>query len=161
MALCIVFACSAGLGCSIEHPSMYAEDIGGPGQALHNGDPDIMQLSCNLLRFEHHAPSQAMQVRAPCSLSRYSDLHVPVVKYIRVRVKFSQDPRSQRACKIAAWGGTVVVQAKVLNSSNGSLHRVFACSAGSPGSSVSDVIYRGCILYRWPWSSTYSAQNVH
>ncbi len=79
-------------------------------------------------------------------------------------------------------GGAVVVQAEVPNSSqyrrsNGSLHRMFACSAGGPGFDsrlrrinrvsqrtvaseqqiLSDAIYRGC---RWPWSSPYNANNT-
>ncbi len=92
---------------------------------LHSGDPDVMHFSRSLLRFKRLAPSRAIRTS------------MRLIKYIPIRVKLSHDPQS-RACDIAAWGGAVVVQAKVPNSSqkrrwNGSLHRVFACSAGGPG----------------------------
>ncbi len=62
-----------------------------------------------VLRFEHPAPSGAIEVRAPCSLSRYSDLHASDQIYPRPN-KLSHDPQS-RAGDIAAWGGASVSDA--------------------------------------------------
>ncbi len=78
---------------------------------LHSGDNDVMHFSRSI---------------------RYSDRHAAEQLYPRpsqTQPRFS----TQRAC-IAAWGEAVVVQAEVPNSSwNGSLHRVFAGSAGGLG----------------------------
>ncbi len=71
---------------------------------LHSGDPDVMHFSRSLLRFERLAPSRAIRTSTR------------PIKYIRVRVKLSHNPQS-RACDITAWGGAVVVQAEVPNSS--------------------------------------------
>jgi hypothetical protein len=80
-----VFACSAG-GPGFDSrlrrlvafapPTLYAEDVGALVKPLHSGDPDVMQLSRSLLMFERPSPSHTIEVQAPCSLSRYSDLHV-------------------------------------------------------------------------------------
>ncbi len=92
--------------------------------------------SHSVLRFERPAPSQATEVRVPFSLSRYSDLHASDQLYPRPSQAQPRSPiKSLRHCGL---GGAVVVQAEVPNSSqyrrlNGSLHRVFACSAGGPG----------------------------
>jgi hypothetical protein len=71
---------------------------------LHSDDPNVMHFSHSLLRFERLAPSRAIWTSTR------------PIKYIRVRVKLSHDPQS-RACDITVWGGAVVVQAEVLNSS--------------------------------------------
>ncbi len=49
--------------------------------------------------------SHAIEVRAPCSLSRYSDLYVSDVQNICIRVKLSHETQSQRACK-SRFGGS-------------------------------------------------------
>jgi hypothetical protein len=121
---------------------------------LHSGDPDMMH--CSLARNRGSSAFLPLVLFGPPSVRS---------KYIRVQVKLSHDPQT-RACDIAAWGVAVVIQAEVPNSSlqccsNGSLHRVFACSAGGPGF---DFRLRrfdlGCSMQRmysrWLWSSPYT-----
>ncbi len=55
---------------------LYAEDVGALVKPLHSGDPEVMQLSRSILKFERAAPSRTIEVRVPYSLSRYTVLHV-------------------------------------------------------------------------------------
>jgi hypothetical protein len=99
---------------------------------LHSGDPDVM---CN-----SHA--------ATCIRS---DLHAYVT---RNRIQ----PRSL----IVTWGGAAATQvrsrmATKYGHSNGSFHRVLACSAGGPG--FGSPLRRN--ILRWLWSSLYSTILTH
>ncbi len=73
---------------------------------------------CNshaVLRFVRPAPSHAIDVRAPCSLSCYSDLHASDQIYPRPS---QTQPRSPiKSLRHRGSGGAVVVQAEVPNGS--------------------------------------------
>jgi len=75
---------------------MLRKNEGGPGQALHSGDPDLRQFSRNILRFKRLAPSHTIEVRATSSLSRYSDLHASDQLYQRTSQTQPRSP-TQRA----------------------------------------------------------------